>query len=164
MIEPFARVADRIRRECTDLEMVVARIERAMKAVRQEVADRDLYLDAIALNLHDFYTGIERVFHQIASTVDGNVPTGNGWHRDLLRQMGEDLPQVRPLVVSEDSIRILEEFLGFRHVVRNIYAFEFAPERIEPLVEKLRPGFELVRGQLLGFARFLDELADTDSG
>lgn len=163
MIEAFVRVADRIRRELVDLEIVVARVERAMEGARQQVADRDLYLDAIALNLHDFYTGIERTFHHIASTVDGNIPEGGGWHRSLLRQMGEDLPQVRPSVVSEDAIRILEEFLGFRHVVRNIYAFKYDPKRIEPLVEQLRPCFERVQTELLVFAQLLDDLADTDS-
>ena len=73
--------------------------------------------------------GLERVLHHIAAMVDGSVPAGREWHRDLLRQMGIALPQVRPEVLSAGTIKALDEYLRFRHVVRNVYAFEFDPER-----------------------------------
>lgn len=76
MIERYLVVAGRIRQDLAELDRVVARAERAMAAVRQRPEDQDLYLDAAALNLHDFYSGLERVFHRIAATVDGSVPTG----------------------------------------------------------------------------------------
>lgn len=46
--------------------------------------DADLFLDSAALNMHDTYSGFERVFKQIAATVDGTVPTSAEWHRELL--------------------------------------------------------------------------------
>lgn len=78
MIEPFVRVAKRIRRELDELERTVSRAEHAVIAVQQGMENQDLYLDAAALNLHDFYTGLERIFHAIASTVDRRVPEGSG--------------------------------------------------------------------------------------
>jgi hypothetical protein len=75
MIEDYLLVADRIRQELSDLKRVVARAERAIAAARQRPEDQDLYTDSTALNLHDFYAGLERIFHQIATTVDGSV----GW-------------------------------------------------------------------------------------
>jgi hypothetical protein len=50
-------------------------------------------------------------------------------------------------------------YLRFWHVVQNVYSFEFEPERIEHLVQCLRPSFEQVRVELLAFADFLDGLA-----
>lgn len=159
MIERYVVVAGRIRQELADVERVIARAERAVAAAQQRPEDQDLYLDSAALNLHDFYAGLERIFHHIAAMVDRSVPSGHEWHRELLRQMGVTLPQIRPQVLSAGAIKIVDEYLRFRHVVRNIYTFDFDPERIEHLAQRLRPTFEQVQTELLAFADFLDELA-----
>lgn len=119
----------------------------------------NLYLDSAALSLHDFYAGLERVFRHIAATMDGSVPAGREWHRDLLRQMGMALPQVRPQVLSAEAVKALEEYLGFRHVVRNVYAFQFDQGRVERLVTGLSSVFAQVRGDLEAFANFLEQIA-----
>jgi hypothetical protein len=62
MIEDYLIVADRIRQELGELERVVARTERAIEAARRRPEDQDLYVDSAALNLHDFYAGLERYF------------------------------------------------------------------------------------------------------
>ncbi len=160
--ERYRVVAGRIRRELTDLERVVARAERALRATQQRSEDQDLYLDSAALNLHDFYAGLERLFSLIAASVDESLPGGQDWHRELLRQMEAEIPQVRPPVLSPEAVQALEEYLGFRHIVRNIYAFEFDFERIERLVQRLRPTFEKVRRELLSFADLLEDLARRD--
>lgn len=163
MIQRLLVTAARLRQELADLEQVVARVERGVAAAKQRPEDRDLYLDSVALNLHDFYTGLERVFRHIAATVDGSVPESGEWHRDLLQQMAVELPQIRPRVLSAEVTQTLDEYLRFRHVVRNIYAFEFDAERIEPLAAHLRSVFASVRAELLNFATFLVQLADADS-
>ncbi|HEY5868853.1 MAG TPA: hypothetical protein VI542_25385 [Candidatus Tectomicrobia bacterium] len=162
MIARYLVVAGRIRQEVANLERVVTRAERAVAAVRQRPEDQELYLDAAALNLHDFYAGLERVFQHIAATIDRSMPDGSEWHRDLLRQMQVPLAPIRPQVLSEETIQALDEFLRFRHVVRNIYTFAFDPERIEHLVQRLHPCFARVRNELLGFADFLEQLAQED--
>jgi hypothetical protein len=158
MIERYAVIAGRMRQELVDLERVVARSERAMAAVQRQTDEQDLYLDSAALNLHDFYAGLERIFSQIAATVDKSVPAGHDWHRELLRQMTVNLPQIRPQVLSVEAAKTMDEYLRFRHVVRNIYTFEFDARRVEHLVQSLRPCFEMVRGELLAFADFLEGL------
>jgi hypothetical protein len=158
MIERYAVAAGRIRQELASLEQVVSRAERAAAAARQRPQEQDLYLDSAALNLHDFYIGLERIFRHIASTVDQSVPSGPEWHRELLRQMNLALPQIRPQVISEETTKAIDEYLRFRHVVQNVYAFEFDPERITRLVQRLRPSFERVRTELLAFASLLGDL------
>jgi hypothetical protein len=162
MIERYAVVAGRIRQELTSLEQVVSRAERAVVAARQYPQEQDLYLDSAALNLHDFYIGLERIFRHIAATVDQSVPSGPEWHRELLRQMNLALPQIRPQVISEETARAIDEYLRFRHVVQNVYAFEFDPERIARLVQRLRPSFEQARTELLAFASLLGDLAQQE--
>jgi hypothetical protein len=159
MMERYAVVAGRIRQELVELERVVTRAERAVAAARQSLENQDLYLDSAALNLHDFYGGLERIFRQIAAAVDQSVPSGHDWHRELLRQMTVSLPQVRPQALSAEAANAIDEFLRFRHIVRNIYTFEFDPDRIEHLVQHLRPSLEQVQIELLAFAEFLEQLA-----
>ncbi len=124
MIERYQAVARRIRLELAELEKTVNRAERAMIAAQSDVENQDLFLDSAALNFHDFYTGLERIFSQIARVVDNNMPSGRDWHRDLLNQMGIAISQLRPRVLSAATIQALDEYRRFRHVVRNVYAFE----------------------------------------
>jgi hypothetical protein len=117
---------------------VVNRAERAIRAARLRPEDEDLYIDAVALNLHDFYRGLERIFQQIGTIVDGELPTGRDWHSQLLHQMKDEIPDFRPPVLSSEVTSSLDEFRRFRHVVRNIYAFQFDPDRIERLVAQMQ--------------------------
>lgn len=142
MIEGYIVLAGRIRKELGEIERLVARANRAIKTARKNPRDADLYLDSAALNMHDVYSGFERIFKQIAATVDGNIPDNAEWHRELLEQMGLDLPKVRPPVLSSESIKLLDEYLRFRHVVRNVYTFSFDPERIGRLVKGLEKVFD----------------------
>jgi hypothetical protein len=74
--------------------------------------------------LHDFYTGIEKIFEDIAKEVDRRVPDGEGWHSELLHQMTLDIPGLRPSVLSASTEKRLREYLGFRHLFRKRYGFE----------------------------------------
>ena len=154
--------AERIRSELENIEEVVTRVRRAVEATAGDSVDSDLYWDATALNLHDFYTGLERLLRHIAAEVDGHVPAGAEWHQELLRQMATQLPRIRPAVFSKETIKRLDEYLRFRHVVRHVYAFEFDPQRIRPLAEALAGDFARVKGELAVFIDFLAGLADAD--
>jgi len=115
----------------------------------------DYYLDGVALNLHSFYSGIERIFELIAANVDDVLPEGENWHQTLLRQMAEEMDEVRPAVIS-DSVRLaFDEYRGFRHIVRNVYTYKFDSARIEKLTERAGPLFTQLRAELLSFADFL---------
>lgn len=158
MIESYLILAGRIRKEIGDIERLIARANRAMQTARRNPQDTDLYLDSASLNIHDVYSGLERVFRQIAATVDGNVPSSSDWHRELLEQMGLDLPKVRPPVLTAGTVQLLDEYLRFRHVVRNVYTFSFDPERIGRLVDELEGVYGKVRDELNGFADFLEKV------
>ena len=90
------------------------------------------------------------------------VPTGGDWHLELLQQMAVERPQVRPPVLSAETCEALNEYLRFRHVVRNIYAFEFDPDRLGRLVRGLDSVLSQVRKELQAFADFLEQLAKGD--
>jgi uncharacterized tellurite resistance protein B-like protein len=159
MIGRFAVLAGRIRQDLAEIERIVLRVERAVDAAHQGGIHPDLCVDSAALNLHDCYSGIERLFEQVASTVDQSVPSTRDWHRDLLRQMTVAVPGLRPQVVSSDTATGLDEYRRFRHVVRNVYAFNLDPERVAQLAADLRPAVARASGELQAFAAFLEGVA-----
>lgn len=159
MSSEFLVLASRIDQELAALEQTMSRAERALRAANQQRDDADLYIDAVALNLHDLYTGLERIFRGIVTIVDKSMPSGEGWHRDLLQQMCLDLPAIRPRVLTEETCRALEDFLRFRHVVRNIYAFQFDAERVNQLTQEARVLLNRITEELEHFKVFLTQIA-----
>lgn len=152
----FPALAVRIRQEVVDLRRCV---NRAL-ALMAKAADRgDLdYLDGVALNLHAFYTGVEHVLEAVAREVDGSVPGGPEWHRDLLLQLSGDIAGVRPAVLSETTRRCLDAYRGFRHVVRNVYGNNLDPDRVRQLAGDLPACYDAVSADLDRLAAFLDAL------
>lgn len=148
-------IAERIRRDLVEIELLV---ERAIAGWQKFLQTNDeLYLDSVALSLHGFYGGLERLFEIIATRIDGERPEGNEWHYSLLMQMSKDLSDIRPAVISEICKERLNGYRKFRHVVRHVYAFDFDSEIIGDGVTGLISAFELSRSELIGFAEFLEE-------
>lgn len=149
-------LSSRVETELTELRKVVDRTLQAWdRAIKQ---NDDYYLDSVALNLHAFYSGLERVFEKLASTIDGSVPSAANWHQELLAQMQSEIPSVRPAVISSELKELLEEYRGFRHVVRNVYSYHMKPEKLKLLTEKLEKTFDMASDELTAFAQFLSSL------
>ena len=102
---------ERIESELINIEKAAQRTLGAWEEASHNTNQKDYYLDSVALNLHSFYNGLERIFSVIARQLDPVFPSGDHWHRDLLEQMIRDVPESRPAVLSEATIDILSEFL-----------------------------------------------------
>ena len=87
MKKPYEEQVERIRGEISDLDKVVKRASMAWTKCKNISNEQTMYLDSVALNLHGFYSGLERIFELIAKHVDEDIPSGDLWHRDLLRQL-----------------------------------------------------------------------------
>jgi hypothetical protein len=152
-------LAGRIRSELEDIRRLVARSEKAWLAATKTNED-DYYVDAVALNLHGFYAGAERIFESIAQTMEHSVPDGANWHQELLRQMAMEIHGVRPPVITIGTRDMLGPYRGFRHVVRNVYTFNLDPEQIGVLVRRLPDVSATLFVELEEFTRLLNELGN----
>ena len=164
MIARYRVLTERLRSELQSLERVVGRAEGALSRAVQRPEDQEYLIAAAALDLHGFYVGLERLFEMIATEIDGGLPKGSRWHRDLLEQMSLAIREVRPAVILPETRDALIEYLQFRHVVRNVYSFDLEAERLAELVQGLRSAFELSQHDLLVFTEFLEELSNADAG
>ena len=152
----YVALSSRIQEAAAELNTVIERTQRQHdKAVH--TSDED-YWDGVALNLHGFYTAVEQIFEDIARTIDQNVPDSPQWHRDLLLQMSAELKDIRPAVISRETRHCLDQYRGFRHVVRNVYTFTLFPARMTELVEKLPDCYTALSTELAQFNRFLNSL------
>ncbi|MBX3011133.1 MAG: hypothetical protein KF832_06475 [Caldilineaceae bacterium] len=156
MIAEYAALATRIRQILLDLDRVTARAESLFQQYQK--TNDDGYLDGVALNLHGFYSGVERIFEDIARTVDRSMPTSAEWHRDLLLQMADEVSTIRPAVINLAARRCLDEYRGFRHLVRNIYTFNLRPSRLQELITDLPGCYITVKEALLQFITFLEAI------
>ncbi len=98
----YEELSDRIQDVVSELDRVVNRTLRAWPHAKETSENQDVYLDSVALTLHGFYSGLERLFEMIARRLDQSLPSSEVWHRELLFQMGREIQGVRPAVISED--------------------------------------------------------------
>lgn len=147
----------RISGYASDLNRVVDRINLLSKKAIE--SGDDGYWDGVALNLHGYYSGVERILEEIARTIDGTIPSGSDWHQSLLYQMSASIADLRPPVISEELRNLLDEYRGFRHVVRNVYAFNFRPARLKELVENIPECHRLLKKDLNEFYEFLTRVS-----
>ena len=159
MSQRYYILARRIQYELNELERTRNAIERHWLHSFSAGQDQDAFINSVALHLHSFYSGIERVLRMIADEFDGGVLGGENWHAELLRQMQFEVPSVRPRVLRPETVELLEEYRKFRHLIRNIYATNILPERLEKLIDTLPAVSDYVSADLMQFAHFLDRLA-----
>ncbi|MGD1858000.1 MAG: hypothetical protein ACFB2W_27505 [Leptolyngbyaceae cyanobacterium] len=154
-----------LRELAADIEFELERLrqlEQSIRYVRQEI-ERDpshaaLFYENLALKLHSFYTGCERIFTLVANELNGGVPSGSDWYRRLLDRMSAERDD-RIAVVQPETAKSLREILGFRHVVTSIYGFELDPSRIRRLVESYPTAWQQTESDIVMFVRWIQDLS-----
>lgn len=146
------------RRLAAEIESELA----SLSALGEELANApqqdDIYsLRARGSILHDFYNGFERVFIRIAPVLNGGIPRGDQWHRDLVDDMTLDIPEVRPAVIDQGLARTLGEYLRFRHVFRNVYGGVLEAERMASLEKRLPETLAAFRDRVETFVAWMLE-------
>lgn len=145
-----------LQKELSELEELTLRTETLLRKL-QTTGDED-YVGTLALNLHSFYSGAERAFQAIATTIDDSLPNQQDWHRRLLRQMNIAIPETRPAVLTQSTYTGLNEYCSFRHVVRNVYSFKLQADRVQELGAQLPLTFQTLKQDLETFCDFLKTL------
>ena len=146
---------DDLSRECSRLHKLVT----GLSDLGQRLDDSADAVEASALRLHSFYTGVERMLLLISRVVNGGTPAqGEGWHRRLLERMAM-ATDTRPAVLNEATQVELQEYLRFRHLVRNLYDDELRPEPILRLIEQLQHTWPKIHADIAGFQTWLRSIA-----
>jgi hypothetical protein len=76
--------------------------------------------------------------------------------------MGQEISGVRPAVLSTESVERVDEFLAFRHRVRNLYTFNLEIERLRELLERLPEAWQSVKTDIEIFRDLLQQAASEE--
>jgi len=127
-----------IRQEISYIDEIYLQIEPLIEAAEKApLEEKAFYNRAAGSILHDFYTGLEKIFCDVANKIDSGLPKKEDWHIRLLKGMAEETNK-RPKVISLKSMEELKEYLGFRHLFRNIYGAQLDWDRLKILLLKIR--------------------------
>jgi len=147
-------------KEISLLDRTVDVIEKRLKGLRSKTDSDDFsaYIESLALNLHSFYEGIEAIFDKVLEFTGEDKPSGHEWHLELIERMAMPIRQLRPEVISEQTVKNLDTYRAFRHKVRHIYGFMLVPENIITIAEKMKDNHEEFKRDFGKFMAFVEEL------
>lgn len=135
-----AEIAEAARRRlASELPAHRTTVGRLTSSIASLTADAGTSVDsttrclALAFQIERFYTAVEAVLTRVLRTIDGDVPSGNDWHLELLRASSVEVEDLRPAIVSLEAVPLLRELLGFRHYARHGYDSIPDPARIDAL-------------------------------
>ena len=145
-----------VRRLAAEIEAELAGLDELERELANAPRQDDSYsLRARGSILHDFYGGVERVFVRIASELNGGVPRAEQWHRELVRNMTLEIPEVRPAVLDPALAEALGAYLRFRRLFRDVYGSVIEAERLHPLEERLPATLAAFRERIRAFLSWM---------
>lgn len=161
---PLSDLQDLVGDELKTLHRLVTEAETGLVQI-EDIPPSQFEMNALASYVHQFYTGCERILERIAIHIDGGVAGGAFSHANLLAQMAQDEPGVRPAVIDQALWLRLQDYLQFRHFFRHAYAYSLDWAKLQPLVEAMDETLAMVQTQLEHFFAALEPDADDgDSG
>ncbi len=126
----------------------------------QKYVYMDKYLLRVKASfLADFYMGVERIFKIIAVELNGGTPKGEDWHKRLLLDMSINIGGRNP-VISKELYGNLLKFLGFRHIVRQIYGFELDEKKLDEIASIFESVMDELIREIKKFCGFLQDQAE----
>ncbi len=129
---------DSMQQEISSIDEICSQIDLLInKGEQGDEESKIFYKRAAGSILHDFYTGVEKIFREIAIKIDESLPKGDNWHIELLKSMAT-ANEKRDAVISQELMEKLKQYLGFRHLFRNIYGMELEWEKLKILLTNIR--------------------------
>jgi hypothetical protein len=148
-------LASRIRSECRILNGEMQRVATAL--ARHADTGHDDDLDAAALRLQLWYTGLETLLVAILQATDGDIPAGTAWHRELCDQALRATATRGPLL-PETTRPALDQARAFRHRVRNAYGVVFNPDLLRAVATQVHTAHPTLMASLLAYADACDAI------
>jgi hypothetical protein len=131
--------------------------ERIFQDIINTVPDSPEKVSHLGYLLHNLYCSLEDIFREVAQTFENQINDPKRYHRELLKRMNYEIPQIRPLILSSKSYVMLNELRGFRHIFRHAYDYELSVDRLIQLKHKIMDGWESIQQDIDNFADFINK-------
>lgn len=120
------------------------------KIPEEEIITLSYYISGV----YSFY---EDIFIKISNVFENMISDKVMWHSELLNRMALTVEDVRPKVIDEKNLELLNELRRFRHMFRYSYAFELKWEKVKELALSWKRDYKRVKDDIHSFISFLDE-------
>jgi hypothetical protein len=115
----------------------------------------DVQLESCAYQLHNYYGAVGDLFKLIAGYFENQVTDVVRWHIELLQRMRQEIPGVRPALISGETFQLLNGLRGFRHFFRHAYTAAIEFDQLRSNVVKAQQVHSLLQKDV---ALFLERL------
>ncbi|MDR2716662.1 MAG: hypothetical protein LBB89_01155 [Treponema sp.] len=123
-----------------------------LKLAHIKTPDMMVETAALGLFLHSFYNGIENIIKFIIKEEYGKLPSGNKWHKELLDLCFMKTNDHKELFSEELKI-VLDDYLSFRHFIRNTYSFKIKWERMEYLILNIEKNWNDIKTEIINYIK-----------
>lgn len=94
-----------------------------------------------ALKTQQFFTALEDLFKQIAKAFENHIEDLGSYHRELLGRMNTEIPGIRPQVIQQKTLIVLDKVRAFRHFIRHAYDCELDKKQLIDLQSLIQSNF-----------------------
>jgi hypothetical protein len=137
--------------EISQIDKLIDETAPLLKLAKNKMPDM-VETAALGLFLHSFYNGIENIMKLIIKENYGKLPSSTKWHKELL-----DLCFVgnknQDALFSEELKNVLDDYLSFRHFIRNTYTFKIKWERMEHLILNIDKNWVNIKSEINKFIK-----------
>lgn len=114
------------------------------------------FVIAAAYALSGIYSCYEDIFKHIARVFENRIENLASWHSELLNRMMIEVPDIRPAVLSDFTIGVLDEMRSFRHVFRYSYVFVIDADRVVALAERWKASRSKIESEIDVFLKKIE--------
>jgi len=132
-------------------------IQRLLQDIQLTEPDSREKVSHLGYLLHNLYCALEDIFREVAQTFENQIEDPARYHRELLKRMHCEIPQIRPPLLTSRSYPLLNELRGFQHVFRHAYDYELSADRLAQLRVKILAGWESIQRDLDEFKNSLQK-------
>lgn len=134
--------------------------ERLYNEVRGLNLDKYENRYVFSLKTQQLFTALEDLFKQIANVFENEIEDLSTYHKALLKRMNIEITGIRPAVISDSSLLLLDRLRAFRHFIRHAYDYELDTDELRLLQKKIKEKFEQVLYDLSNFKSFLKKVIE----
>jgi len=135
--------------EISQVDLLLDETMPLLNLVHNKIPDK-IEIAALGLFLHSFYNGIENIIKIIIKEKFGKLPSGIKWHKELLDLCFEYIDFQNKLF-SEELKDVLDDYLSFRHFIRNTYSFRIKWERMEDLILNVYENWNKIKTEIVNY-------------
>ncbi|MBT9147366.1 MAG: hypothetical protein DDT32_01120 [Syntrophomonadaceae bacterium] len=101
--------------------------------------------ESLGYQLHNLYCASEDLLTLVAAFFENHIEDKSRYHSELLRRMALVITGVRPVLLSRDSLQLLDNLRAFRHFFRHAYSYELDERKLRIVLEDAEKLHSLVR-------------------